>query len=285
MADSEEKVFDVDVPPPDYPEFGNLELTIEDGICVITMGAEEGGPIATTAMTPELIECFRLMRDDRRIRAAVITGRGRRFSSGGDIKRMGTRAAAMSVPDNPGWVQRLPVDRATDFMYTLLELPFPVVAAVNGHAVGAGLRIALLCDIVVVSEAAKVGDTHVLRGLVAPQPFLLSAAIGTHRAKSMMLTGKLITGVEAVEYGIADRAVPTEDVLETALGLARELADLPPLAMRWTKKLFNNRLREAVAQYATEAYALEGLTMLSADHAEAAAAFVEKRAPKPYEGR
>jgi enoyl-CoA hydratase/carnithine racemase len=285
VNDSEDRVFQIDLTPPTYPDFGNLQVSVDDDLAVITMGTQEGSAIVTTAMTPELTECFKLMRDDRRIRAAVITGRGSRFSAGGDVKKMNARAAAMSVPDNPGWVQRLPVDHATDFMYALLDLPFPVVGAVNGHAIGAGLRIALLCDVLVISESARVGDTHVLRGLVAPQPFLLNAAVGSMRAKAMLLTGKLLTGNQAVEYGIAERAVPAEDVLPIALTLARELADLPPLAVRWTKKLLNNRMREAVAQYATEAYALEALTMLSADHAEAAASFVEKREPRRYEGR
>ena len=281
-------VFAPDPPPPDYPDFAAIELTIgDDGVAVITLGPPDAQARATTttAMTPELTECFRLLRDDRRIRALVITGRGHRFAAGGDIGTMKSRAAQMSVSQNPRWVRRLPVDRATDFMTALLELDVPVVAAVNGHAIGAGLRIVMLCDLVIVAERAKLGDPHVARGLVAPQASLLALLIGSLRAKSLVLSGRLLTGPEAVQFGLADQALPTEQVLAAALDRARAMAAMPPLAMRWTKRLMNNRIREAVAAYTTEGYALESLTMLSADHAEAAASFVDKRDPAPYEGR
>jgi enoyl-CoA hydratase/carnithine racemase len=186
---------------------------------------------------------------------------------------------------NPAWVKRLPVDRATDFMTALLEVDQPVVAAVNGHAVGAGLRIAMLCDYVVVADDAKVGDPHVKRGLVAPQAVLLGELIGARRARSLVLGGRLLRGAEVVEWGLADEATSRDEVLGRALSQARELAALPPLAFRWTKRALNNRLKAAIAQYASEGYALESLTMLSTDHAEAAASFAEKRDPRPYEGR
>ncbi|GAA5050819.1 enoyl-CoA hydratase/carnithine racemase [Thermocatellispora tengchongensis] len=269
-----------------YGAYEAIEVAVSESIALITLGADPDRANPTTAMTPELTACFRGMRDDPDIRAIVITGRGRRFSSGGDIGTMRERAERMADPrGNPAWVRRLPVDRGTDFMTAMLDLDVPVIAAVNGHAVGAGLRIALLADIMVVAEEAKLGDTHVLRGLVAPQAYLLALAAGMPRAKSMLLSGKLISGAQAVQIGLADRALPAQDVLSSALAQARELAALPPLAIRWTKRILNNQIRQAVHAHATEGYGLESLTMLSRDHAEAVAAFLEKRDPAGYEGR
>lgn len=279
-----DRVFE-DAAPPEYPEFGAIQLEDVDGIAVVTLGADPDRPNPTTLMTPELREYFRIVRDDPRVRAIVIVGRGRHFSAGGDVKVMGERAQRMDPATNPAWVKRLPVDRATDFMTALLDIDVPVVAAVNGHAIGAGMRIAMLCDYVVISEYAKMGDPHIARGLVAPQATLLGELIGARRARSLVFTGRLLKGAEVVEWGLADRVVPFDDVRDEAIAQARALADLPPLAFRWTKRSLNNRLKRAIADYATEAYALEALTMLSQDHAEAAAAFAAKRDPKPYEGR
>ncbi|KQZ85217.1 hypothetical protein ASD56_02315 [Microbacterium sp. Root166] len=284
VSESEDRVFQ-ESPVPGYPAFQAIEVGVDDGVAVVTLGADPDGPNPTTAMTPELLEFFRIVREDPTVRAVVLVGRGKVFSAGGDVKVMGERSRRMDPSANPAWVKRLPVDRATDFMTALLEVDVPVVAAVNGHAVGAGLRIAMLCDYVVVADDAKVGDPHVMRGLVAPQAVLLGELIGARRARSLVLTGRLLRGEEVVEWGLADEAVARDEVLERALSQARELAMLPPLAFRWTKRALNNRLKAAIAQYASEGYALEALTMLSTDHAEAAASFAEKREPRPYEGR
>ena len=279
-----DRVFE-DSPVPSYPAFEAIQVEVSDGVAVVTLGADPDRPNPTTAMTPELLQFFRIVRDDPSVRAVVLVGRGKMFSAGGDVKVMKDRSARMDPSSNPAWVKRLPVDRATDFMTALLEVDQPVVAAVNGHAVGAGLRIAMLCDYVVVAEDAKVGDPHVKRGLVAPQAVLLGELIGARRARSLVLTGRLLRGTEVVEWGLADEAAPRDEVFDRAMAQARSLAELPPLAFRWTKRALNNRLKAAIAQYASEAYALESLTMLSTDHAEAAASFAEKRDPRPYEGR
>ena len=282
--ESEDRVFD-DSPVPEYPEFEAIQVGVDDGVAVVTLGADPDRPNPTTAMTPELLRFLRIVRDDPTVRAIVLVGRGRVFSAGGDVKVMGERSQRMDPSSNPAWVKRLPVDRATDFMTALLEIDVPVVAAVNGHAVGAGLRIAMLCDYVVVADDAKVGDPHVKRGLVAPQAVLLGELIGARRARSLVLTGRLLRGEEVVEWGLADEVAPRDEVLARALAQAAALADLPPLAFRWTKRALNNRVKAAVAQFGSEGYALESLTMLSTDHAEAAASFAEKRDPRPYEGR
>lgn len=270
---------------PDYPEYSAIDVQFDGSIMTVTLGSDPDRPNPTTAMTPELTSFFRIVREDPRVRAVVIAGRGKFFSAGGDVNKMGERSKKMDPAENPRWVQRLPVDRATDFMYALLEVDVPVIAALNGHAIGAGMRIAMLCDYAVIAENAKIGDPHVARGLVAPQSALIAELLGARRARSLVLTGRLLRGVEAVEWGLADEVAAPADVIATATVRARELGALPPLAFRWTKRALNNRLKAVISEYASEGYALESLTMLSRDHAEAVASFAEKRDPNPYEGR
>jgi enoyl-CoA hydratase len=140
------------------------------------------------------------------------------------------------------------------------------------------MEFALLADIAIISETAKIGDPHIRRGLTSPgMAFLLSWYVGIPRAKSMIMKSQYITGREAADIGLVSRAVPAGDVIKEAMAEAQELASMPPLAIGWAKRSLNAILMRELAAFADQDAALEALTMLSSDHAEAVNAFLDKR--------
>jgi enoyl-CoA hydratase len=168
----------------------------------------------------------------------------------------------------------------------MLDVEQPIVAAVQGYAMGLGATLALFCDIVLAADDAVFADTHVNIGLVAGDggtviwPLLTSFAA----AKYYLLTGDRISGIEAERIGLIHRAVPADQLLDEARGLADRLAARAPLALRGTKRAINLQLRERTQLLLDPAMIAEGMTFLSEDHQEASTAFVEKR-PPVFQGR
>jgi enoyl-CoA hydratase len=246
------------------PEPGILKITINN-------------PESLNAIAPPIhTEMGRVWLDvaaDDETRVVLLTGAGRAFSAGGDIHNM-----------RESWGKRdihKVLREAKEIVNHMLDLPQPVIALVNGHAVGLGATIALTCDIVFMAEGARIGDRHVNVGLVAGDggALIWPLLIGPHRAKQFLLTGDLITGTDAAAMGLVNKAVPLDQLEATGLELARQLAALPPLAVQWTK-LSVNKLLKLVGNTAFEtSIALEGASMMSKDHLEAVSAFIEKRTP------
>lgn len=163
----------------------------------------------------------------------------------------------------------------------MINIEQPLIAAINGHAIGLGATLALYCDITIISETAKIGDPHVKVGLVAGDggAVIWPLLCGLSRAKEYLMTGALITGTEAERIGLVNHSVPNDQVMPKALEMAHTLAGLPARAIRWTKLSCNKRLKEDVNLMLDVSLATETLTFLSADHKEATQAFVEKRTP------
>ena len=277
------------VPSPDYQ---NIEVEVEGDIAVVTLASQTGRGNTSNGIGPELAEFLRLTMLDRRafegpyedIRAIVLRGKGNRFCTGGDVDAMRVQAGSMvDLRSNPQWVDRLPMERSWERRVHAFKCDIPVVAAVNGHAIGAGLSFALLADIAIMSETAKIGDPHIRRGLTSPgSAFPLIWCLGLARAKLMIMKGQYLTGREAADVGLVSRAVPAEDVISEAMAEAQELASLPPLAIRWAKRSLNAILMRELTAFADMDAALEALTMLSSDHAEAVNAFLDKREHARY---
>ncbi len=226
----------------------------------------------------ELARLFRLLRRERSARAVVLTGAGRAFCAGGDFE----------------WFQELRSVEALDalrqdarqMIWDLLDVEIPVVCALNGHAIGLGASIALLSDLVVMSDTARIGDPHVSVGLVAGDggTVIWPAVLGPARAKQHLLLGEPLDAVAAERLGLVNAVVSADEVLEESLSLARRLAAQPPLAVRYTKAAINQQLRTSLLASFDLAGALELSTFMSADHAEAVSANIEKRRPR-FEGR
>jgi enoyl-CoA hydratase len=177
---------------------------------------------------------------------------------------------------------RVPLRNAKRLIHNMLEIEQPIIAAVNGDAVGLGATLALFCDVIIASEKARIGDPHVKVGLVAGDggAVIWPLLCGLARAKEYLMTGDLMSATEAERIGLINHVVPPEDVMPRALELAHRLANGPTRAIRWTKLSCNKRLRDEVNLVLEASLAVETISMFTEDHKEAARAFVEKRAPK-----
>jgi enoyl-CoA hydratase len=226
----------------------------------------------------ELTRAFRGLRREREARAVLLTGEGRAFSAGGDF----------------GWLAQLEDLRSLELLrrdarqliWDLLDVELPVVAALNGPAVGLGASIALLCDVIFMAETATLADPHVRLGIVAGDggTAIWPLALGPARAKQYLLTGDALGAAEAERLGLVNRVVPPAALQDEALAFARRLAAGAPLAVRYTKLAVNQWLKQTALLGFDVATALEIVTFQSEDHREALAALREKRKPT-FQGR
>jgi enoyl-CoA hydratase len=262
-----------------YENYKCLLVDVDaDGICTVTMNRPDALNAAGGPMHPELEQVWLDINEDERVKAVVLTGAGRAFSAGGDLKGM---AQAVGTPDNfrnslkaPAHTRRL--------WQNILELQAPLIAAVNGDAMGLGCSLALFCDITVISETARIGDTHVKVGLVAGDggAVIMPLLIGVSKARDLLMRGRVLSGKEAHEIGLVTHVKPQEQVLQEARAIARELAALPKYAVAWTKLSVNKAVKDQLNLVIDASMAFEMLTMSSNDHACAVRAFVEKRKPE-----
>jgi len=221
--------------------------------------------------------CAGLKRETE-ARAVVLTGRGRAFSAGGDF-------AWFPALQEPGRLEALRRD-AKQLIWDLLDVEVPIVAAVNGHAMGLGASIALLCDVIFMADTATIGDPHVRVGIVAGDggAAIWPLALGPARAKEYLLTGDPLTAAEAERIGLVNHVVPAAELDAQAMAFAARLAAGAPLAVRYTKLAVNKLVKEALNVAFDTSTALELLTFHSEDHREALAALREKR-PPVFKGR
>ena len=229
-------------------------------------------------MHAELEKVWLDLAEDKEVNVIVFTGAGKFFSAGGDIKRMASRWGT-----DEGWRFSLEVPAATRRMFqNILEVSQPIICAVNGDAVGLGATLALFSDVSVISETAKFGDTHVKVGLVAGDggAVVWPLLIGPNRAKEFLMRGRLVSGAEAHQLNLVNHQAPADQVMDKAMEIARELAAMPPLAVRWTKLSVNKWLKQQLNLVLDASIAYEMLSMNSKDHHEAAMAFIEKRKPE-----
>lgn len=222
----------------------------------------------------ELARIFLDVQDDEESDVIVLTGAGTAFSAGGDLKQM--KAAWESGE------MRLRLADAKRIVFSLLDLEKPIIARVNGHAMGLGATIALFCDVIVMSTAARIADPHVSVGIVAGDggAVIWPQLVGYARAKEYLMTGKPLSAEEAERIGLVNHAVAPEELDRTVDDLADALAAGPQRAIRWTKVSTNIGLKQLAHSIMDTSLAYEWLTFRSRDHAEAVDAFLEKRRPR-----
>jgi enoyl-CoA hydratase len=212
------------------------------------------------------------LRTERSARAVVLTGEGPAFSGGGSFELMNQ----LDRPEFADYICRLAKQLITD----MLQIPIPVICAMNGPAIGFGATWVLLSDVVFADEDAKLSDPHVLRGIAAPDaPALWSLAMGPMRAKRFLLTGDELTAAEAVELGLIAFVSKAGRTLDDALAFARRLAGIAPGAVAHTKLLCNKHIRDALELSFDTGAAWESQDFRTNDHKEAIAAFRERRNP------
>ncbi len=275
-------------------DFETVRLERADGVATITLHRPERLNAWTPVMGRELIEAFRAADRDRDVRAVILTGAGRAFCAGADmdffagqIKGGGGTAAgggdAGVAPQAPGPPL---LSRVEEFPALMQQLSKPTIAAINGYALGVGCTMTLLCDVRLAAAEAKMGFLFPRMGVMAElgSTFLLPRLIGLGRACELMFTGKQYPAAELERIGLVNHVVPGDQLIARATALAHEMAECAPLSLTLTRRALHQGLSATFdAQVRHEAYALEYLYR-SRDHAEAVAAFKEKRAPR-FEGR
>jgi enoyl-CoA hydratase/carnithine racemase len=251
----------------------------EGAIGVITLDR----PDNRNSMTPELLDAFMVAsadaRADRAARCIVVTGSGACFSAGADFKATIQRDGAQRAPHERSYAMYEP-------FLSLLDIEVPVIGALNGHAVGGGFGLALVCDIRIGAIGAKYGANFVRLGLAPGMAisYLLPRVIGLPRASELLLSGRLVDGTEAAAIGILNSAVDAADVLPNAMALARTIAEAAPLAVRATKRALHRGLDMHVRDAArAEAFA-QAETVATDDAREGIAALLAKRTPQ-FTGR
>lgn len=222
----------------------------------------------------DLTRLFRELKQETIARSVLLTGSGKAFSAGGDF-------AWFPELQQPGRMDALRRD-AKQLIWDLLDVEIPIVAAVNGHAMGLGASIALLCDVIFMADTATLGDPHVRVGIVAGDggTAIWPLAVGPALAKQYLLTGDPVTAADAERMGLVNRCVAAADLHATALAFARRLAAGAPLAVRYTKIAVNKLIKDALNISFDAATALELVTFRSDDHQEALAALRDKRKPR-----
>jgi enoyl-CoA hydratase len=253
-----------------------LELTRPSpGVLLVTLTRPDRRNAIDEEGHREILRVLADLDDDESVNVAVFTGAGGTFSGGGDV--------SAALPDDPAEraeaMHRM-YERNVTTVQRMLAVRKPLVSAIEGAAVGAGLRLALLADISVAADDARLIDGHTRLGVTAGDhsALLWPLLVGMARAKHLLLTSAEISGAEAARIGLVSLSVPPGEALDRALGIAAELAAGPQFAIRGTKRVLNHWLRVMAPAYEQSA-ALEALNFLHPDGGEGLAAIRERRPP------
>ncbi len=259
----------------DYEDYSSLRFERrEHGVLLITIDRPEKLNATDERLHSELSGVWREVSRDPDVEAVVVTGAGRAFSAGGDlemVERMSgdyRRVAAMA-------------GEAAELVLSMIDCEVPIISAINGTAVGAGLAVALMADISVIGESVRLTDGHIRLGVGAGDHAVLLWPLlcGMAKAKYYLLTADFIDGPEAERIGLVSRCVPDGRVLDEALEIAERIAAGPRRAARWTKRTLNHWLRVAIPAFdASVAY--EMLSFMGEDVREGASALRERREPR-----
>ena len=259
----------------------DLLETFHDGIATLTINRPQSRNSMTTEVMQGLSEAMPRLANDPAVRLVVLTGAGGAFCAGGDVKGF--------VNKEPGSANSLPFEQNVNLLRAsmevsrwLHEMPKPTLAVISGPAAGAGLSLALACDLRIAADDAKLTTAFSKIGLSGDfgGSYFLNHLVGAAKAREMYFTGEVILGAQAVLIGLVNRSVPKDQLAQAAQAWALELAALPTLAIGYMKRNLNAGLRGSLS----EVLDLEAIHMIrtfeTEDHKAAAIAFVEKKLPQ-----
>ncbi len=242
-----------------------------DRVVTITMNRPRRKNAANSAMWEELSDVVRALHSADEVRAVVLTGAGGDFCSGADVSGEETRSRHMLHS----------MRHIGDLCLSLQRLAQPTVAKVRGVAAGAGLNMALACDLVIAAEGARFSEIFARRGLVVDfgGSWFLPRLVGMHRAKELVLLADIIDAAEADRIGLVNRVVPEAELDATVDSIAARLAAGPPIALAMSKRLLNNSFDVTLEQALDDEGLAQTVTFTTEDVAEAMRAFIDKRDP------
>ncbi|MDR0225859.1 MAG: crotonase/enoyl-CoA hydratase family protein [Burkholderiaceae bacterium] len=252
----------------------------DGAILTLTMNQPETRNALTgNTAVEEFVQVCDQVRRDASVKAVILTGAGPIFSSGGNVKDMQRFFDPALAPDAIREEYRQGIQRIPR---ALTQLDVPVICAVNGPAIGAGLDLACMCDIRVASETATFAESFVRVGIVPGDggAWLLPRAVGRAKAAEMAFTGEAIDAREALACGLVSRVVPADQLLPTARALAEKIAANPGAVMRMTKRLLREGEHSSLESLLELSAGYQAMAHKTADHREAVMAFVEKRKPR-----
>lgn len=251
-----------------------LRVDSADGVATLTLDRPDALNSLTVPLKEELARAFRSLGRDRAVRAVVLTGAGRAFCAGQDLReRLEPDAVPLAAEVR---------ERYTPIILAMRRLEKPIVGAVNGVAAGAGASLAFACDIRIAAESASFILAFGRVGLVPDSgaSWFLPRLVGASRAAELALTTDPLSAADAERIGLVSRVVPGERVLDEAKDLARRLAAGAPVAIGLTKRALNHAVDASLEEQLEYEAVLQGIAGATADHAEGIAAFVEKRTPR-----
>jgi enoyl-CoA hydratase/carnithine racemase len=260
----------------------DLLIQERDGhILTITLNLpEKRNPISDNAMVDALCDAFEAADQNVDVRCVILTGAGSAFSSGGDLKMMRAGTGGLRSGN--------PVETRRNYKYGIQRLPLmfqalevPVVAAVNGPAIGAGCDLACMCDVRVAGQSAKFAESFVKLGIIPGDggAWLLPRIIGFSRAVELSLTGEMVDADEALRIGLVSHVVPDADLMIRAHEVATKIAANPPHAVRMTKRLLREGQTADLKNILEMSAAMQALAHATKDNDEAIEAFIGKRVP------
>ena len=253
----------------------NVLYEVKGYVAVITLNR----PKAKNAFSSEMIklwrECLEKAKADDNVRVIVVTGKGDTFCSGGDIRDMADGKLK-------SWdMKRFLWDGVHRIVLTLEDLDKPVIAAINGAAMGAGMDMAIMCDLRVCSDRAKLAESYIMMGLIPGDggAYFLPRLTGVSKALELLLTGDVLTPEEALKMGIVNRVVPHEILMKETMKLAEKIAGRPPIAVRMMKRAVYQGLTSTLKSHLDYISSQMSLLSETEDHMEAVSSFIEKRKP------
>ncbi len=258
----------------DLPSFETIRMERAARLLTITLNRPDALNAVNLMLHDELVDALWFAQCDRGSDVVVLTGAGRAFSAGGDLEHLSHNAMHPHLFDHEARVGKR-------IIFTLLDIDKPVICRMNGHAIGLGATLALMCDVIFATDGAKIGDPHVNIGLVAGDggAAIWAQRIGLARAKEHLLTGDPLTARHASELGLINHCVPASE-LDSAVGeFCRKLLAGASGAIRATKILTNLELKRIVHAVMDAGIAYESVSVRNPDHLEGIAAIREKRKP------
>lgn len=248
-------------------------------VAIITLNRPDTRNALSDDLVPALIEALNRANNDAGVSCVVLTGEGKSFSSGGNLKeiRAMTQEKKLSTHELRNWY----VDMIQQIPRTMAELTVPVIAAVNGHAIGAGCDLTMMCDIRIASEKALFAESFMRVGLIPGDggAWFLPRVIGLSRACEMSYTCDMIDAQKADKWGMVSEVVAPEALLDTAIAMAERIAAHPPLGVRYAKKLITASQDMPLNAALEMAAGMQATLQNTDDHLEAIDAALEKREP------